>query len=103
MRVLISLEFQLVLIVRVGGTEPSGDSGQNVLSVRNVIILLTTWIITHILNKTAVFSKLSYILVGKDILYPHSVRRQKSMPRVTRRFSPSHAYNENRLELETKF
>ncbi len=30
-----------------------------------------------------------------------SVRRQKSMPRITRRFFPSHAYNENRLEFET--
>ncbi len=37
-----------------GGREPSGDSGQNVLSVRNVIILLTTWIITHNLNRTVV-------------------------------------------------
>ncbi len=99
-----SLEFQPVIIVSMGGREPSGDSGQNVLSVRNVIILLTTWIITHNLNRTAVFSKLSYILVGKapmNILYPHSIRRQKSMPRVTRRLSPSHAYNENRLEFET--
>ena len=47
-----SLEYQPVLIVSVGGREPSGYSGRNVLLVRIVIMLLITWIITHNLVRT---------------------------------------------------
>ncbi len=86
--------YQPVLISSVGGREPSGDSGRSVLSARNVIILLTTWIITHDLMHYLLYSQLKAILCGKGpneyTLSTFRPRTKTEYAQSHRRFSPSH-------------